>query len=153
MFQLGLQNPVEITKWRENNYLASLTWFERHNLIGWFFVKSFSLADTKYWVIGFNHGVLCLAENPARGTGFWIQNTEGVAWGVLRETARPYYSMPLHCNTTIIVFKLLAIVEWKRHRADISSRHRCEAKQAVAKGWLPSNIHHWKAFRSFSGMT
>ena len=29
-------------------------------------------------VINFNHGVLGLAENPARGTGFWSQNTEGV---------------------------------------------------------------------------
>ena len=150
--------------------------------------------------IGFNHGVLGLAENPARGTGFWSQNTEGVARGVLTEKARPegwvfsqaqhpmiktYYSMFLHCNTTIItgdplhsraactqpcnvnthsrahcspgarlcsqwghgcvnngarlcasarlcrgspviiVFKLLAIVKWKRQRADISSRHRC----------------------------
>ena len=40
-------------------------------------------------VIGFNHGVLGLAENPARGTGFWSQNTEGVARGVLTEKARP----------------------------------------------------------------
>ena len=41
------------------------------------------------WDIGFNHGVLGLAENPARGTGFWSQNTEGVARGVLTEKARP----------------------------------------------------------------
>ena len=76
--------------------------------------------------IGFNHGVLGLAENPARGTGFWSQNTEGVARGVLTEKARPegwvfsqaqhpmiktYYSMFLHCDTTIAVFKLLAIVK------------------------------------------
>ena len=40
-------------------------------------------------VIGFNHGVLGLAENPARGTGFWSQNTEGAARGVLTEKARP----------------------------------------------------------------
>ena len=26
------------------------------------------------YIIGFNHGVLGLAENPARGTGFWSQN-------------------------------------------------------------------------------
>ena len=92
------------------------------------------------FVIGFNHGVLGLAESPARGTGFWSQNTEGVARGVLTEKARPegwvfsqaqhpmiktYYSMSLHCNTAIIVFKLLAIVEWKRQRADIRSRHCC----------------------------
>ena len=90
--------------------------------------------------IGFNHGVLGLAENPARGTGFWSQHTEGVARGVLTEKARPegwvfsqaqhpmiktYYSMSLHPNTAIIVFKLLAIVEWKRQRADISSGHCC----------------------------
>ena len=76
--------------------------------------------------IGFNHGVLGLAENPARGTGFWSQNTEGVARGVLTEKARlegwvfsqaqhpmikTYYSMSLHCNTAVIVFKLLIIVE------------------------------------------
>ena len=75
---------------------------------------------------GFNHGVLGLAENPARGTAPWSQNTEGVARGVLTEKARAkvwffsqaqhpmiktYYSMFLHCNTAIIVFKLLAIVE------------------------------------------
>ena len=40
-------------------------------------------------VIGFNHGVMGLAENPARGIGFWSQNTEGVARGVLTEKARP----------------------------------------------------------------
>ena len=38
-------------------------------------------------IIGFNHGVLALAENPARGTGFWSQNTEGV--GVLTPKASP----------------------------------------------------------------
>ena len=75
-------------------------------------------------IIGFNHGVLGLAENPARGTGFWSQNTSGYDLGVLTEKNSPegwvfsqaqhpmiktYYSMFLHCNTTIIVFKLLAI--------------------------------------------
>ena len=90
--------------------------------------------------IGFNHGMLGLAENPARGTGFWSQNTEGVARGALTEKTRPegwifsqaqhpmiktYYSMFLHCNRTIIVFNRLATVEWKRQRADISSRHCC----------------------------
>ena len=89
--------------------------------------------------IGFNHGVQGLAKNPDRGTGFWSQNTEGVARGVLTEKNRPegwvfsqaqhpmiktYYSMSRPCNTTIIVFKLLAIVEGKRQGADISSRHR-----------------------------
>ena len=49
--------------------------------------------------IGFNRGVLGLAENPAQGTGFWSQNTEG------------HDPMSLHCNTAIIVFKLLVIVE------------------------------------------
>ena len=38
---------------------------------------------------------------------------------------KTYYSMSLHCNTAVIVFKLLIIVEWKKHRADISSSHRC----------------------------
>ena len=90
--------------------------------------------------IGFNHGVLGLAENPARGTGFFRQNTSGYALGVLTEKARPegwvfsqaqhpmiktYYSTSLHCNAAIVVFKLLAIVEWKRQRADIRSRHCC----------------------------
>ena len=102
--------------------------------------KNFFKSLKKCLVIGFNHGVLGLAENPARGTGFWSQNTEGVARGVLTEKARPegwvcsqaqhpmiktYYSMFLHCNATSIVFKLLAIVKWKRQRADISSRHCC----------------------------
>ena len=40
-------------------------------------------------IIGFKHGVLGLTENPARGTGFWSQNTEDVARGVLTEKARP----------------------------------------------------------------
>ena len=39
--------------------------------------------------IGFNHGLLGLAENPARWTGFWSQNTDGVARGVLTEKAMP----------------------------------------------------------------
>ena len=30
-------------------------------------------------IIGFNHGVLGLAENPARGPGFFRQNTSGYA--------------------------------------------------------------------------
>ena len=30
-------------------------------------------------MIGFDRGVLGLAKNPARGTGFFRQNTEGVA--------------------------------------------------------------------------
>ena len=30
-------------------------------------------------IIGFNHGVLGLAENPVLGPGFWSQITEGVA--------------------------------------------------------------------------
>ena len=82
-----------------------------------------------YTIIGFNQGVLGLAVNPARWTSFWSQNTEGVVRGVLTDKARPegwvfnqtkhpmiktYYSMSLHPNTAIIVFKLLAIVEWKR---------------------------------------
>ena len=90
--------------------------------------------------IGFNHEVLGLAENPARGTGFFRQNTSGYALGVLTLKASPsgyalgfltpkaspsgwvfsqaqhpmiktYNSMSLHCNTAVIVFKLLAIVE------------------------------------------
>ena len=58
----------------------------------------------------------------ARGTGFWSQNTKGVARGVLTEKARPEgwvfsqaqhpmiktcYSMSLHCNTATTVLKLL----------------------------------------------
>ena len=49
-------------------------------------------------IIGFNHGVLGLAENPARGTGFWSQNTEGVARGVLTEKARPLVESRHHVN-------------------------------------------------------
>ena len=70
-------------------------------------------------VIGFTHGLLGLAENSARGTCFWSQNTEGVARGVLREKARPegwvfsqaqhpmiktYYSMSLHCYTAKLLY-------------------------------------------------
>ena len=52
-------------------------------------------------IIGFNHGVLGLAENPARGTGFWSQNTKGIAQGVLTEKARPEMHMiiqPFICS-------------------------------------------------------
>ena len=78
------------------------------------------------YAIGFNHGVLGLAPNPSRETGLWSQNNEGLARGVLTEKARSsgwvfspaqhpmiktYYSMFLHCNMAIIVFKILAIVE------------------------------------------
>ena len=46
-------------------------------------IKHLHTVDSLYFVIGFNHGLLGLAENPARGTGFWSQNTEDVAlwWG------------------------------------------------------------------------
>ena len=40
-------------------------------------------------IIGFNHGVLSLAESPALGTGFFRQNTEGVARGFFTPKASP----------------------------------------------------------------
>ena len=40
-------------------------------------------------IIGFNHGVLGLAENPALGPGFFRQNTSGYALGVLTPKASP----------------------------------------------------------------
>ena len=38
-------------------------------------------------IIGFNHGVLGLAENPALGPVFFPQNTSGYALGVLTPKA------------------------------------------------------------------
>ena len=43
----------------------------------------------KHAIIGFNHGVLGLAENPALGPGFFRQNTSGYALGVLTPKASP----------------------------------------------------------------
>ena len=43
----------------------------------------------KHAIIGFNHGVLGLAENPALGPGFFRQNTSGYAFGVLTPKASP----------------------------------------------------------------
>ena len=40
-------------------------------------------------IIGFNHGVLGLAENPAFGPGFFRQNTSGDTLGVLTSKASP----------------------------------------------------------------
>ena len=40
-------------------------------------------------IIGFNHGLLGLAENPALGPGFFRQNTSGYALGVLTPKASP----------------------------------------------------------------
>ena len=40
-------------------------------------------------IIGFNHGVLGLAESPALGPGFFRQNTSGYALGVLTPKASP----------------------------------------------------------------
>ena len=40
-------------------------------------------------IIGLNHGVLGLAENPALGPGFFRQNTSGYALSVLTPKARP----------------------------------------------------------------
>ena len=40
-------------------------------------------------IIGFNHGVLVLAENSALGPGFFRQNTSGYALGVLTPKASP----------------------------------------------------------------
>ena len=40
-------------------------------------------------IIGFNHGVLGLAESPAIGPGFFRQNTSGYALGVLTPKASP----------------------------------------------------------------
>ena len=61
-------------------------------------------------IIGFNHGVLGLAENPARGTGFWSQNTEGVARGVLTEKARPStpWLKPIIACSFIVIQPLLS---------------------------------------------
>ena len=92
-------------------------------------------------VIGFNHGLLGLAENPARGTGFWSQNTEGVARGVLTEKARPegwvfsqaqqpmiktYYSMSLHCNSAKLLYCSQTI-------SDSRSKERESALDTVAR--------------------
>ena len=91
--------------------------------------------------IGFNHGLLGLAENPARGTGFWSQNTEGVARGVLTEKARPegwvfsqaqqpmiktYYSMSLHCNSAKLLYCSQTI-------SDSRSKERESALDTVAR--------------------
>ena len=38
-------------------------------------------------IIGFSHGVLGLAENPALGRGFFRQNTSGYALSVLTPKA------------------------------------------------------------------
>ena len=40
-------------------------------------------------IIGFNHEVLGLAENPTLGPGFLRQNTSHYALGVLTPKARP----------------------------------------------------------------
>ena len=92
-------------------------------------------------VIGFNHGLMGLAENPARGTGFWSQNTEGVARGVLTEKARPegwvfsqaqqpmiktYYSMSLHCNSAKLLYCSQTI-------SDSRSKERESALDTVAR--------------------
>ena len=48
MLRLGLQKPVEVTKWRKNNFLACLTWMVRHNRFADFLSNDNSLADTEY---------------------------------------------------------------------------------------------------------
>ena len=48
-----------------------------------------SIAMKGHAIIGFNHGVLGLAENPALGPGFFRQNTSGYALGVLTPKASP----------------------------------------------------------------
>ena len=53
-------------------------------------------------VIGFNHGVLGLAENPARGTGFWSQNTEGVARGFSAKPSTPWLKPIIACPFIVI---------------------------------------------------
>ena len=40
-------------------------------------------------IIGFNHGLLGLAENPALRPGFFHRNTSGYALGVLTPKASP----------------------------------------------------------------
>ena len=40
-------------------------------------------------IIGFNHGVLDLAKNPALGPGFFRQNTSGYALDVFTPKASP----------------------------------------------------------------
>ena len=41
------------------------------------------------FVIGFNHGMLCLVLNIALGPCFWSQNTKAAGRGVLTEETRP----------------------------------------------------------------
>ena len=50
-------------------------------------LRCFLLSESA--IIGFNHGVLGLAENPALGPGFFRQNTSGYALGVLTPKASP----------------------------------------------------------------
>ena len=52
----------------------------------------------------FTHGVLGLAENPARGPGFWSQNTEDVAfgcWFCVGGGDCCIYMMPLYSETCL----------------------------------------------------
>ena len=41
-----------------------------------------------YYIIGFNHGMLCLVLTIARGPCFWSQNNEAEGRGVLTEETR-----------------------------------------------------------------
>ena len=76
-----LQKPIEVTKWKGNNFLADLTWVERHNRIGRFLLtKDIALADIEnrvkwpgtireYWVTW-----QCTADNLY--TSVIIQNEQ-----------------------------------------------------------------------------
>ena len=59
-------------------------------------------------IIGFNHGVLGLAENPALGPGFFHQNTSGFAPGVVTPKARPFSLAQYPMNKTFNI-------EWHLH--------------------------------------
>ena len=97
----------------------------KYNLLIFLYRKTITIAGCFQLIVTvFNHGVLGLAENPAQETGSWSQNTEGKIRGKsqalglgFRPSPTPmvktYYSMSLHCNTAIIVFKRLAIIEWR----------------------------------------
>ena len=69
-------------------------------------------------IIGFNHGVLGLAENPALGPGFFRQNTSGQAQHPMIKTyTKTYAVLKQLLHMTVKIYMIVFILATQKKKA------------------------------------
>ena len=98
-------------------------------------------------IIGFNHRVLRLAENPALRPGFFRQNTSGYALGVLTPKASPsgwVFSQAQHP-----MIKTYSKPWWRHHMETFSALLALCVGNSPVTGEFPSQRPERQSFDGF----